>query len=112
MKRTAVVALLALVVGCASVGSNGEPLGSFENPVRCDMPGGEREYLKRLRCGDGTPPWFERMGSFGLGPYGNILDGYEVKCGEERFEIFMDMYHHGHVEAEAVPGFSIVNQAS
>src|SRR5215217_6682079 len=41
------------------------PLGSQENPVRAEMPPGQRDYLARLRCSDGRAPLFEREGSFG-----------------------------------------------
>ena len=87
------------------------PFGSKQNPVRVTMPAGERAYLARLRCSDGRPPQFERMGSFGAGPYGNILDGYTVDCGAAapgKVEIFMDMYHGGYAETRPVPGFTIV----
>ena len=86
-------------------------LGMKNNPVRCENPRGERQYLNRLRCKDGNPPEYERIGSFAPGPYGNILDGYGVKCaGKNEAVIFMDMYHEGYVEKEAVPGFTIVNE--
>ena len=85
-------------------------LGAKTNPVRCEDPKGERQYLSRLRCPDGDRPAFSRIGSFGVGPYGNILDGYRVKCeGSDEVTVFMDMYHEGHVEKEAVPGFTIVD---
>jgi hypothetical protein len=86
------------------------PLGSKENPVRADMPGGQRAYLNRLRCADGARPTYTRVGSFGAGVYGRIIDGYEVLCKDSEHEksmIFMDMYHPGHKEAGAVPGFTI-----
>jgi hypothetical protein len=87
------------------------PFGSERNPVRVAMPAGEHAYLARLRCGDGQAPRFERIGSFGVGAYGNILDGYAVDCGDAapgKVEVFMDMYHPRHVETAAVPGFTIV----
>jgi hypothetical protein len=87
------------------------PLGSAENPVRVFMPGGERDYLSRLRCSDGKVPQFQRMGSVGVSVFGNIADVYEVVCaGAEpaQSEIFMDMYHGDHVETRAVPGFRLV----
>lgn len=86
------------------------PLGSQENPVRADMPAGQRAYLSRLRCADGKRPQFERVGSFGAGVYGRIIDGYEVLCDDstpEKSMIYMDMYHPGHREAAAVAGFTI-----
>ncbi|TAJ64632.1 hypothetical protein [Brevundimonas sp.] len=88
-----------------------KPLGSVQNPVRADMPAGQQAYLRRLRCSDGRAPGFGRIGSFGAGPYGSIIDGYSVSCGGSspaQSEIYMDMYHAGHVEAAAVPGFTIV----
>jgi len=86
------------------------PLGVKRNPVRAHKPAGQREYLNRLRCPmDGKAPNFERMGSFGAGPYETIIDGYEVKCrGEEPVKVFMDMYFPNHYETEAVPGFAII----
>ncbi len=86
-------------------------LGSKENPVRAEMPLGQRAYLARLRCSDGRAPSFSRIGNFGIGIYGNIIDGYRVDCSSAApgaVEIFMDMYHRGHVEDRAVPGFSIL----
>ncbi len=84
------------------------PLGARTNPVRCDMPSGERAYLARLRDGNGNPVRFQRLGSFGAGPYGNVLDGYEVVAGTNTVRVFMDMYHPGHVETNAIPGFTLV----
>lgn len=86
------------------------PLGSKENPVRADMPKGQRAYLARLRCADGKRPAFERAGSMGIGVFGRIIDGYDVRCEgstPETTMIYMDMYHPGHREAAAVEGFTI-----
>ena len=82
-------------------------LGTETNPVRVLMPEGERSYLHRLRCDNGGPPTFERVGSNGIGPYGKILDIYKVDCGGKIATVHMDMYHCNE-EAEAVPGFEIV----
>lgn len=94
-----------------AAGLASKPLGSAQNPVRANMPEGQRAYLSRLRCADGRAPTFQRMGSFGAGPYGSIIDGYEVLCtgsSPARTEIFLDMYHASHVEAAPVAGFTIV----
>jgi hypothetical protein len=86
-------------------------LGTQTNPVRCYDPKGERQYLNRLRCPDNNRPVYSRIGSFGIGPYGNILDGYGVKCeGKDEVTIFMDMYHKDYIEKAAVPGFTIVDK--
>jgi hypothetical protein len=87
------------------------PLGSRQNPVRAEMPPGQRAYLARLRCSDGRAPEYVRTGNLGPGVYGNIIDAYRVSCGDAApgtVEIIMDMYHPGHVEERAVPGFTIV----
>jgi len=82
-------------------------LGSRDNPVRADMPAGERAYLHRLRCGDGTAPAFSRIGSYGTGVYGYVLDGYRLNCaGAAPVTLFMDMYH-DHQETMAPPGFAM-----
>lgn len=86
------------------------PLGSPKNPVRAQAPEGQRAYLARLRCSDGSAPRFERRGNVGFGVFGNIVDDYSVDCGAAapgRVSIMMDMYHPGHVEQRPVPGFSI-----
>jgi hypothetical protein len=83
------------------------PLGSRENPVRADMPVGQRAYLQRLRCADGQAPSFARSGSVGDGPYGYMLDLYKATCaGAAPVDIYMDMYHRN-VELRPIPGFTI-----
>jgi hypothetical protein len=84
------------------------PLGSKTNPVRCDGPRGERAYLRSLRCAPGgQAPKFDRLGSVGIGVYGNVLDEYEVTCGVDGRSVFFDMYHDNHIEGVAPPGFTI-----
>ena len=136
MKFVAAMAALGLLAGCASsdelsldralagqsqmsgakldraiAAAAKYPFGSQRNPVRASMPEGQRAYLAKLRCSDGRAPRFERMGNYGLGVYGNIIDGYSVDCGAAapgKVEIFMDMYHPGYAETRPVPGFTIV----
>lgn len=89
-----------------------DPLGSDKNPVRVNMPVGQQKYLSRLRCGNGEPPKFHRGGSTGPGPFGSIVDVYEVDCGEAapgNVAVYLDMYHAKHKEDRPVPGFTITN---
>ena len=81
----------------------------------CD-PGGERDYLSKLRCPGGGTPQFNRVGNVGPrnpGPGTNmalminskvvlpagvidehIIDEYEVTCaGGVKTKVYMDMYH-------------------
>jgi len=130
--------ILVLLSGCASSGGNGDdevitkmmmgqaprgqlspaetaevekhPLGSIENPVLAEGPAGEHEYFSRLRCPEGKQPFFERGGSVAeRSPYGSIMDVYEVVCdAPPRYNVFIDMYHPGHIELRPIPGFTIV----
>ena len=92
-----------------------QPLGSKENPVRVSMPQGQQSYLRRLRCSDDKPPKFDRVGNFGPGVFGSIIDGYRVTCGGDAEPaeslIYMDMYHPDHVETAAPPGFTFKPRA-
>jgi hypothetical protein len=136
MKRMLIVAMTLFAAGCATQTApepdplaemfsgvpaersnriaatlTGHPLGSAQNPVRAHRPAGERGYLARLRCADQRAPQFERIGSFGAGPYGMILDGYDVRCpgsSPASSTIYIDMYHPTHHETAAPPGFKIV----
>ena len=85
------------------------PLGSRENPVQSSGPFGEREYLQRLKCPDGTPPTFSRNGSVRAGADGHILDLYSVKCpgNAPTHSVFMDMYHSVR-ERRAISGFTVL----
>jgi hypothetical protein len=82
-------------------------LGSQTNPVLCQGPPGEQEYLDRLRCSNGDAPAYERIGSFGDGPDGHVIDGYDVVCDENRATVFMDMYHEDHWETAPVGAFKM-----
>jgi hypothetical protein len=86
---------------------NAEPLGSKGNPVRVHMPRGQHAYLSRLICANGATPQFRRVGNFGLGVYGTIIDGYDVDCAGTKHLVYMDMYHPDYIEPRAVPGFTI-----
>ncbi len=84
------------------------PLGSADNPVRAEGPAGQQDYLSRLRCRDGSAPAFRRRVSGGRSPFGGIVDYYAVQCdGDPIAAVVMDMYHPGHREARALPGFTI-----
>jgi|WetSurMetagenome_2_1015567.scaffolds.fasta_scaffold1002568_1 hypothetical protein len=85
-------------------------VGSWDNPVRCDMPRGELAYLDRLRGPDGEPVRYYRTGNMGQGVNGNIVDRYLVQSADGSVckEVIMDMYYPRYVEDRAVEGFTIV----
>ena len=105
MRSTILFVIVALPVAVFAF-----ELGSKERPVRAFMPAGEREYIMRLRCPGGNEPLFERVGSFGRGPYGNIIDGYSLKCGDAESILYIDMYHQSYREQETIPGFILLTE--
>ncbi len=86
-------------------------LGSKGNPIRVYMPEGERNYLSKLTCSDGSRIAFRRIGSSGIDPYGNILDIFKVSCFIDstlhEYTLFMDMYHIENQETKAAEGFTL-----
>lgn len=86
------------------------PLGTAANPVRVSGPGGERAYIDRLRCADGSAPRVGQRYNDGVGAFGTIVDVYPLDCGDAgpgRFNLVMDMYHDDHEEMEAPAGFTL-----
>lgn len=101
------------VISCTSMSNRtndfSAPLGSKENPIRCDSPIGEREYFSRLTGPNGEKILYYRVGSFDPAPDGHTLDGYEFgfEEGEYKYFVFMDMYHENYFENEPIEGFKI-----
>lgn len=88
-----------------------QPLGSERNPVRVNGPQGERTYIARLRCADGTPPQVGQRANTGVGAFGTIVDVYPLDCGSAapgQIRLVMDMYHDDHAEIRAPEGFTLV----
>ena len=57
-------------------------------------PASERLYLRHLRDAQFRPFRFRRRGSFGSGPDGHVLDGYELTDYDGKTVlIYIDMYH-------------------
>ncbi|WP_331346556.1 hypothetical protein [Cellvibrio sp. UBA7661] len=85
-------------------------LGSKDNPVRVSGPMGQHDYLSRLVCDNHEPvSAFQRAGSAGIGPFGNIIDLYDVICdtnkGAVTHNIYLDMYHGDYNETRPAAGF-------
>lgn len=90
--------------------ANAFPLGSERNPVRTTGLAGQRRYLARLRCSDGSAPSVRGRGIGSPSPFGGVTDIYSVECKRgtpARAAIAMDLYHE-HVETRPVPGFAII----
>ena len=91
----------------AIAAADAHPLGSAENPVRVAGPEGERAYLERLRCTDGSAPQAGNRRPAGVGPYGSVVAAYDVACGQARRRIVFDMYEEEYVETRAPDGFML-----
>jgi hypothetical protein len=87
--------------------ANAYPLGTIENPVRVGGPEGERAYLARLTCADGTPIRVGTRSDAGQGGFGSVATAYAIACGGTTRRIVFDMYHEEHVENRAPAGFNI-----
>lgn len=90
--------------------ADAHPLGSAANPVRVGGPLGERAYLARLRCGDGSLPKVGARAAGSVGGFGSATQVYPLDCGAAapgRASIAFDIYHEEHVENRAPAGFRI-----
>jgi hypothetical protein len=87
--------------------ADAHPLGSLDNPVRVAGPEGERAYLARLHCADGSAVRVGARREAGVGPYGSVDGGYEVICGQQASRIVFDMYQEEHQETRAPAGFTL-----
>jgi hypothetical protein len=73
---------------------------SIDRPIEVCAPDGERAWLRRVTCEDGSNPFASpvaardaRIGNVGTGGRcGSIIDLYEVRCPEATYKVFMDMY--------------------
>jgi hypothetical protein len=84
------------------------PLGTIDNPVRVGGPDGERNYLARLRCTDGSRPRIGPRVQGGAGGFGSTVAAYSAECpGAPSATIMLDMYHEEHREDQAPAGFTL-----
>ena len=90
--------------------ADAHPLGSAGNPIRVAGPDGERAYLARLRCADGSAPRIGARSEAGVGAYGSVVAGYEVGCAAAAGRLVFDMYQAEHVETRPPAGFTLAPQ--
>jgi hypothetical protein len=118
----------------------GQPLGwggGPTQPVEVCKPPGQRAYLQRLQCADGSVLSWQRSGSVGLRnplPEGlsaaqvdamlardlagqplasgevdhHMIDRYQLDCGGQLSALYMDMYHCDAAPPQRAPaGFTL-----
>lgn len=143
--RIGIALVLTSAIGCTTqhvvtspASSKTSPLGaSKESAIEVCRPAGQRAYLDRLQCADGSPVTYRRVGSFGARtelpqnlsdkeqaalldkairgtplqpgePDHHVVDGYEVSCGQAKRIVYMDMYHCDRPATTEVPaGFTV-----
>lgn len=96
---------VARVIAAASA----HPLGTAENPIRVAGPEGERAYIARLRCTDGSMPMIGERAPAGVGAFGSVIAAYPVDCraaAPGKLKLVFDMYHEENVETQLPAGFS------
>ena len=90
--------------------ASAHPLGSLLNPVRVGGPEGERAYIARLRCADGTRPKVGPRADGEVGGFGSLVSVYPLDCGAVapgRTALMRDPYHEEHREDRAPAGLAI-----
>ena len=71
-------------------------LGTVGNPVRAIGTEGGREYIESLDCDNGAIPEYRRDVTTVVGPYGNSLEKYVMRCEADTVlmvDIFVDPNH-------------------
>ncbi|HEY0625180.1 MAG TPA: hypothetical protein VGD10_00445 [Allosphingosinicella sp.] len=94
----------------AITAASAHPLGTAANPVRVGGPEGERAYMTRLRCADGSPPRIGAAAPAGVGAFGSVVNAYPLDCGAAapgKLSLVLDMYHAEHREDRAPAGFTM-----
>ncbi|MFH2057638.1 MAG: hypothetical protein ABIJ59_01915 [Pseudomonadota bacterium] len=68
-----------------------------KNPIPVCGQQGQLKYLSKLRCECEESFVYQRVGSFGYGPDGHVIDGYRLLCRKQEHNAFLylDMYHEG-----------------
>ncbi len=109
----ATLAAAVLVTGCAVGLAPDRPLGSVENPVRVGGKSGEVDYLGRLRCPSGGAPHFHIEYRAPIGPYGNKLDRFALRCifDNRGWVVMIDRHHPDHRETRGVGGLALVESS-
>lgn len=89
--------------------ADAHPLGTAENPIRVAGPDGERAYLARLRCADGSSPRVGARSAAGVGAFGSVVAAFEVACSGTSQRIIFDMYQEEYVETRPPAGFTVAH---
>lgn len=93
------------------MGNSNHSLGSKENPIRCDGPQGERNYLSRLVTQKGRAIVTSRQGST-RNTSSRIVDIYPIEDenGQIITTLYFDMYHKGYKEKKVPAPLKSINE--
>ena len=87
-------------------------LGSLSRPVRTRSAEDRARYLARLRGSAGSVPTCRQLPMVGFGVYDDFLDLFEVTCDGRTVQVFMDRCFELAADAEAIPGFTLVDDSA
>lgn len=78
-------------------GSSGRFGYDASNPIPVGGRTEREKYLAGLHCPCGEAFQYRRIGSFGTGPDGHVVDGYFLSCckGSHQIKLYFDIYHRG-----------------
>lgn len=86
----------------------GNELGSKQNPVKCFMPQGAKDYLDRLRDSKGEPVHYKWIGGV-FAPTEDmlIIHKYLIVSNDRSIYIYMDRKHPLYIENKPIQSFFV-----
>ncbi len=102
------LATLLLSMSTAFSEQTAPEFGSVENPVKASGAEGASEYIDSLDCENGAIPEYKHETTLEVGPLGNKLDKYIMRCEADSvliFTIYLDLSH-DETDKKPVKGFT------
>jgi hypothetical protein len=94
---------LLLYIGAAFAEQTEPEFGSAGNPVKTQGTGSTREYIDSLDCENGAIPEYKHESASEVGPFGNKLDKYIMRCESDSVKIFTIYLDPNHAETDTRP---------
>jgi len=95
-------------LAAAIAAADAHPLGTLENPIRAEGPEGAYAYLKRLRCGDGSPVSLGVKATGGVDAFGSVTEVHPARCGRAPpISLVFDIYQAENIEGRPPSGFTL-----
>jgi len=95
--------ILLLYIGAAFAEQTEPEFGSAGNPVKTQGIESTREYIDSLDCENGAIPEYKHESAAEVGPSGNKLDKYIMRCEADSVQIFTIYLDPNHAETDTRP---------